>query len=93
MAEFRTRDLLKFDDIQNGDRLDSLGFSVIAFRIEGEQWIQWGNFISGIPAYSLKVTQDLKFEAYKMGIQCTIKTLSKVCVTRLDSWSRPEEAL
>ena len=93
MAEFRNRDLLNFDDIQNGDRLDSLGFSVIAFIIDGEQWIQSGNFISGIPAFSLKVTPDLKFEAYKMGIQCTIKTLSKIRVTRLDSWSRLEEAL
>ena len=93
MAEFRNRDKLKFEDIANTDQLTLLGLPIVAFEVDGEQWIQSGEFISGIPSFSLKISKDLSFVAYKMGVQCTIKSLSKNRITRLDSWSRLEEAL
>ena len=93
MAEFRNRDKLKFEDIANTDRLTLLGLPIVAFQVDKEQWIQSGEYISGIPSFSLKISKDLSFVAYKMGVQCTIKSLSKNRITRLDSWSRLEEAL
>ena len=92
MAEFRNRDKLMFEDIANTDRLTLLGLPIVAFQVDGEQWIQSGEFISGIPSFSLKISRDLSFVVYKMGVQCTIKSLSKNRITRLDSWSCLEEA-
>ncbi|XP_066923516.1 uncharacterized protein [Clytia hemisphaerica] len=93
MEEFRNRDKLKFEDIANSDRLTLLGLPIVAFQVNGEQWIQSGEYISGIPSFSLKISKDLRFIAYKMGVQCTIKSLSKNRITHLDSWSCLEEAL
>ena len=68
---------------------------VISFALDGDQWIQSKFLIpdTAIPEFSLKISPDLSYRAYRIGIPCTIKTLSKNRITTLNSWSRINEAL
>ena len=68
---------------------------IISFTIDGDQWIQSKLLIpdTAIPEFSLKISPDLSYRAYRIGILCTIKTLSKNRMNTLNSWSRINEAL
>ena len=48
---------------------------------------------TGIASYVLKISQDLSFKAFHVGVQCTITALVKNRITRFNSWSQIEEAL
>ena len=61
MAEFRNRHKLKFEDIANTDRLTLLSLLIVAFQVDKEQWIQSGEYISGILLFSLKISKDLSY--------------------------------
>ena len=68
---------------------------IISFTIDGDQWIQSKLLIpdTAIPEFSLKISPDLSSRAYRIGIPCTIKTLSMNRMNTLNSWSRINEAL
>ena len=66
---------------------------VISYQCENALWIQSKTFISGIPAYAIRVFENLTFIAYQLGIECTVQTLSKNRMTTMNSWSRITEAI
>ena len=50
---------------------------VIAYECERAVWIQSKSFISGIPAYSIKIFENLSFVTFQLGIRCTVMTHPK----------------
>ena len=66
---------------------------VTTFVIENVQWIQSNEFIQGIPLFAIKIFRDMTFQSFHMGIQCSIPTLSRNNIYRLNTWSRIDEAL
>ena len=46
---------------------------------------------NGVPLFIVKISQDLTFENYHLGIKCISKTLSVNRITTLNKWSRLEE--
>ena len=66
---------------------------VTTFLIDNVQWIQSNEFIHGIPLFALKIFKDMTFRSFHMGIQCSIPTLYRNNIYRLNTWSRIDEAL
>ena len=66
---------------------------IVSFVSGNALWIQSTEFASGIPSFILKVFKDLTFEAFHAGVRCFVSTLAKIRVTRVDKWSRVEEAI
>ena len=57
------------------------------------QWLLSTEMKNGIPRYSLRINNDLFYEAFHLGIPCTIKTLSRNRIYKLDAWSKIDEVL
>ena len=66
---------------------------VTTFLIDNVQWIQSNEFIHGIPLFALKIFKDMTFQSFHMGIQCSIPTLYRNNMYRLNTWSRIDVAL
>ena len=103
MIEFLEKDKIKsFDDLsetmlQKKD-IEFNNIDIESYLIGSEILIiQSSEFAekSGIPRFMLKVKNNLSFEAYHIGIKCTIniKSLSKNRVTILDKLSKLQEAI
>ena len=99
MIEFLEKDKIKsFDDlsermVQKKD-IEFNNINIVSYQIGSETLIiQSFEFAekSGIPLFMLKVKNNLSFEAYHIGIKCTIKSLSKNRVTILDTLSKLQE--
>ena len=56
-------------------------------------WIFSMKFCSSVPEFSLKIKKNQSFEGFSMGSQCIISTLSKNRITKLDRWSKVDEAI
>ena len=63
------------------------------FVIDSVQWIQSNEFIQGIPLFAVKIFRDMTYQSFHMGIQCSLPTLSRNNIYRLNTWSRIDEAL
>ena len=57
------------------------------------QWVLSAEMKNGIPQYSLRINKDLTYDAFHIGIPCTISTLSRNRINSLDTWSKIDEAL
>ena len=66
---------------------------VTTFVIDSVQWIQSNEFIQGIPLFAVKIFRDMTYQSFHMGIQCSLPTLSRNNIYRLNTWSRIDEAL
>ena len=63
------------------------------FMLAGILFLQSMEFISGIPKFLIKIYPSLKFETFHGGVKCFVKSLSANRITKLDTWSRFEEAI
>ena len=63
------------------------------FMLAGILFIQSMEFISGIPKFLIKISPSLKFETFHGGVKCFVTSLTANRITKLDSWSRLEEAI
>ena len=69
--------------------------SMIITCLQSEVRIQLLSLVqsTGVHSFILRVYEDFSFEAYHMGIKCTVKTLSQNKICRLERWSHVEGAL
>ena len=49
--------------------------------------IQFIELHHGILLFVIKIFQNLPFEAFYLNIRCSISTLSKNCISTVESWS------
>ena len=63
------------------------------FMMAGILFIQSIEFICGIPKFLIKISPSLKFETFHGGVKCFITSLSTNRMSKLDRWSRLEEAV
>ena len=50
-------------------------------------------FRNGVPNFLIKISPSLKYETFHLGVKCSVSSLSKNRITKLDKWSKLEEAL
>ena len=50
-------------------------------------------FSDGIPVFLIKIYNDLRYETFHLGVKVYVTSLSRNRVSKLDTWSRLEEAL
>ena len=56
-------------------------------------FVQSLEFCNGVPNFLIKISESLKFETFHLGVKCSVTSLSKNRITKLDKWSKLEEAL
>ena len=106
-ATVRSTQADQFDDFKKNDSLTweslkinlamktrSLQHPVNCFVVGNEvQWILSSEMVNGIPRYSIRINQDLTYDAFHLGIPCTITTLPRNRKNTLDAWSRIDEVV
>ena len=96
MNAFKESDKLTWDRLKTNLSMKSRPMQnpVNTFVVGDEvQWILSDDMMNGTPRYSLRVNKDLSYDAYHIGIPCTITTLSRNRINSLDTWSKLDEAL
>ena len=95
LPDFLALDRLTFDDLCTTMKEEKHRFNVAtsSFIANSSLWIVSQNFCSGVPEFSLNVKEDLSFKGFCIGVQCTITTLSKGRTTKLNRWSKVDEAI
>ena len=63
------------------------------FMMAGILFVQSMEFIWGIPKFLIKISPSLKFETFHGGVKCFVSSLSANRISKLDTWSRLEEAV
>ena len=56
-------------------------------------YLQSTLFSDGIPVFLIKIYNDLRYETFHLGVKVYVTSLSRNRVSKLDTWSRLEEAL
>ena len=95
LQEFLAADSLSFDDLCATMKEGKHQFNekTSSFIANNTLWIVSQRFCSGVPEFSLNVKPDLSFSGFVMGAQCTITTLSKNRITKVNRWSKVDEAI
>ena len=95
LPEFTASDKVTYEELCSILLQKKHQFNVVtaSFIADNALWIVSNTFCSGIPEFSLKIKEDLSFEGFCMGAQCTISTLSKNRITKLDRWSKVDEGI
>ena len=92
--DFKKRDVLKFDKLEDEIPSHKFSTSAVCYRIENTIHIQSSsNFTDGVPLFLLKIHRDYKFRAFLAGVSCGFLILMKNRITMIDSWSKLEEAI
>ena len=84
LAEFKKADVIHdfdafTDELKHNRR--KLSANIISFKSDDALWVQSLSYVSGIPSFSIRVSRDLSFQSFFMGIQCTVVTFSKKTVS------------
>ena len=69
--------LIPFNVLVNGDALH----------------LQSVKFFDGIPFFLIKIYENLRYETFHLGVKVYVTSLNRNRVSKLDTWSRLEEAL
>ena len=93
LSAFIDADQLTFEKLSSSAMTHEFCAPIVSFVTGNTIWIQSSEFSSGIPSFALKIFKDLTFEAFHAGVRCYVTTLSKNRTTRVDKWSRIEEAI
>ena len=93
LPAFLDADKVTFETLQSKVTSHKFCAPVLSFETENVVWIQAAEFTSGIPCFAIKIFRDLTFEAFHSGARVHITSLSKNRISRLDKWSRVEEAV
>ena len=93
MKEFQDRDLVGFEELKSSIKSHEFSVSTISFVVGSEVWIQSIDYVSGVPLFSLKISEDQKYTGFHTGVECTIDTLSTNGIRKLKRWSTIEVAL
>ena len=91
---FLAEDRINWETICSlGSHINRFEIPMTSYSVSGTQWLQSNEFISGIPRFSINISQDFSYNAFHMGIKCTITTLARNRMYKLNTWSRIEEAV
>ena len=88
-------DSVTFEQLQTSliEEKKNLPSQTTVFMMAGILFLQSMEFISGIPKFLIKISPSLKFETFHGGVKCFVTSLSANRITKLDTWSRLEEAI
>ena len=89
-------DSVSFEKLQASliDEKKQLPLYTTVFMMAGILFVQSLEFIcGGIPKYLIKIFPSLKFETFHGGVKCFVSSLTANRITKLDTWSRFEEAV
>ena len=64
---------------------------VITFKVGTVIFLQSILYFNGVPAFLVKIYDNLKYETFHKGVKCYVKTLSSNRINVLNSWSKLEE--
>ena len=95
MEEFLRNDQFTFESLKETLEKKNKEFT-IPFRhllYDQEVVLMSTQFFEGIPFFMIKIKDDLRFETYHLGAKVYIGSLNTIRVTKINSWSRLEEAL
>ena len=94
MPAFIKQDRITFDVLTDSAHSHSFVCPVTCFTINDIFHLQSNEYFANcIPMFVIKISNDLKFQTYHAGVQCYVPSLSKNRITKLDSWSKLEEAI
>ena len=95
MKDFLKNDLFTFNVLKDQliDKKKPLPIPSTAFMSDNNLLIQSTCFVQGIPKFVLIISDSLLFETFHLGIKCYVSSLTANRVTKLDSWSKLEEAI
>ena len=94
-SKLKDADSVTFESLQTTlmEEKKPLPAHTTVFMMAGILFIQSIEFICGIPKFLIKISPSLKFEAFHGGVKCFITSLSTNRMSKLDRWSRLEEAV
>ena len=64
---------------------------IITFMVGTVIFLQSILYFNGVPAFLVKIYDNLKYETFHKGVKCYVKTLSSNRINALNSWSKLEE--
>ena len=93
-AQFKKKDNLTFEVLSKEAATQEFTCPIVSYKIGDTLYLQsCSYFKDAVPSFLIKVTEDLKYDAYQAGIRCTIQSLSTNRINILNSWSKVEEAV
>ena len=93
-AQFNKKDNLTFEVLSNEAATHEFTCPIVSCKIGDSLYLQSCSYFSdAVPTFLIKVTEDLKYNAYQTGIRCNIQSLSTNRINILNSWSKVEEAV
>ena len=96
MSAFKEKDIVTWQKLKLNLEMKSrpMQYPVNTFVVGDDvQWVLSAEMKNGIAQYSLRINKDLTYDAFHIGIPCTISTLSRNRINSLDTWSKIDEAL
>ena len=64
---------------------------IVTFMVGTVIFLQSNLYFNGVPAFPVKICDNLKCETFHKGVKCYVKTLSSNRINILNSWSKLEE--
>ena len=64
---------------------------IVTFMVGTVIFLQSILYFNGVPAFLVKIFDNLKYETFHKGVKCYVKTLSSNRINILNSWSKLEE--
>lgn len=97
LEEFLAKDKVTFSTLKDEliCKQRKLQQAVLAFLApeNKEMVIKSFQYKSGIPMFTIKLYEDLRFEAYHYGIKCHVSALASNRITAVSSWSILDEII
>lgn len=95
ITAFRQRDRFTFESLKETLASNTKQFSLpFQHLLYGDSITLLSNeFYEGIPYYMIKIKDDLRFDTYHLGSKVYISPLITIRASKMNSWSRLEEAL
>jgi len=69
LKQFHETDLFTFKDLKTSVKSREFFVPTISFIAGSDVWIQSVEYVSGVPLYSLKITESLKYTGYFVGVE------------------------
>ena len=87
--------ICSFESLQSKISNYAFGFSLIINNTDEATLQQSEDLLeqTGTPKFLLKINGDLSFEAFCLGVKCTITSISRNRVSQFTRWSQIEEAV
>ena len=93
-AQFKKKNNLTFEVLSKEAATHVFTCPIVSYKIGDTLYLQSCSYFSDVvPSFLIKVTEDLKYNAYQAGIRCNIESLSTNRINILNSWFKVEEAV